>query len=157
MKFSTKEDIEVPLRDAFATLSDFDDFERRAMRRGADVTRVDDKAEVGPGLKWEASFRYRGKVREAQAELTQFAEPDGYTITTNSAGLIADFTVSLVALSPARTRMGIALELTPTNLSSRLLLQSLRLAKSTLTRRFKLSVAEYAQSMERQHNGVRLS
>ncbi|WP_375266328.1 hypothetical protein [Planktotalea sp.] len=41
MQFSTKEDIEASMADAFALFADFDQFERSALRRGAQVRRTD--------------------------------------------------------------------------------------------------------------------
>ena len=42
MKFSTREDIEAPVDHVFAEVSDFAGFERRALRHGADITRLDE-------------------------------------------------------------------------------------------------------------------
>ena len=65
-----------------------------------------------------------------------------------SAGLEGTFQIELMALSRTRTRVAIALDIVPLNLSARLLVQSLKLAKTSLTKRFKLRVAEYAKTME---------
>ena len=56
MKFSTKEDIDAPIDAVFEMLCEFDQFERAAMRRGAEVQRVDQLAEPGVGMLWEAAF-----------------------------------------------------------------------------------------------------
>jgi len=57
-------------------------------------------------------------------------------------------TIELVALSLNRTRISIEIDLTPQGLSARLLLQSLKLAKTNLSRKFKLRVAEFAEDVE---------
>ena len=44
--------------------------------------------------------------------------------------------------------MAVALEMSPLNLPARLLVQSLKLAKSTLSKRFKDRVADYARGLE---------
>lgn len=56
--------------------------------------------------------------------------------------------VDLVALSRTRTRLFVSMELRPTTLSARLLLQSLRLAKGRLTGRLKTRMAEFGQRIE---------
>jgi hypothetical protein len=51
-------------------------------------------------------------------------------------------------LSRSRTRVLVELEVKPLNLSARLLVQSMKLAKGSLTRKYKLRIAEYAKGME---------
>ena len=43
--------------------------------------------------------------------------------------------------------MAVALDMKPLNLSARLLIQSLKLAKSSLTKKFKDRVADYAKNL----------
>ncbi|MEL7124815.1 MAG: SRPBCC family protein, partial [Pseudomonadota bacterium] len=74
--------------------------------------------------------------------------PSVMVFTATSQGMDATFTIELMALSRARTRMAVALELKPLNLASRLLVQSLKLAKSNLNQRFKQRVADYAKTLE---------
>lgn len=148
MQFSSKEDIEAPIEAVFEAISDFDLFERSSIRRGIEVHRVDDAAPVAPGLAWDAAFDLRGKRRQLHLTLTRLDPPEAMEITSESSGLCGDMTVELVALSPRRTRLEIALKLTPRTLSARLFLQSLKLAKANLTRRFKHRVADFAKSVE---------
>ena len=92
MKFSTKEDIDAPIDAVFDMLCEFDQFERAAMRRGAEVQRVDQLAEPGAGMQWEAAFDMRGKRRELQVEMDRFDRPTEMKLNTRSQGL----TLSLI-------------------------------------------------------------
>lgn len=151
MQFSTKEDIEAPIADVFAMLSDFDLFERSAIRRGIEVQRVADPAAPGVGLAWNTRFLLRGRQREMRLDLVEFDTPNGLQVAARSDGIDGLMTLDLVALSQKRTRMAIVLNLRPKTLSARLLIQSMKLAKANLTKRFKLKVAAYAKSLEDRH------
>ncbi len=148
MKFSTKEDIETPIDAVFEMLCDFESFERAAMRRGAEVQRLDNREEPGVGAMWEASFTMRGKRRELQLELVEFDRPNDMALESTSPGVLGRTSFELIALSRTQTRIMVSLELKPLNLSARLLVQSLKLAKGTLTQRFNKRVAEYALGMQ---------
>lgn len=148
MKFSTREDINAPIDQVFMALCDFQAFERQAIRRGADVKRLDSLAEPGVGMKWKADFTLRGKQRNLVVELTRFDIPNEMVFSGKSPSIDSTFVIELIALSRTRTRVAIGLEMSPLNLSARLLIQSLKLAKTTLNKRFKLRVAEYAKSLE---------
>jgi hypothetical protein len=63
-------------------------------------------------------------------------------------GLGGNMVVDLMALSRSRTRLVLDIELKPENLSARLLVQSLKLARGNLTKRFRLRAAEYAIDVE---------
>lgn len=151
MKFSTKEDIDAPIDAVFGMLCEFESFERSAMRRGAEVQRVDSLVVPGVGMTWNTVFEMRGKRREMQIEMVTFDRPNDMLLETTSQGLIGLMSFELMALSRSRTRINVELEVKPLTLSARLLVQSMKLAKSSLTRKYKMRVAEYAKGMEERY------
>ncbi|WP_176250780.1 MULTISPECIES: SRPBCC family protein [unclassified Sulfitobacter] len=155
MKFSTKEDIEAPIDAVFGMLCEFDTFERAAMRRGAEVHRVDKMTAPGNGMKWEAAFDMRGKRREIEVEMVTFEQPTQMRLESKSPGLLGDMYFELLALSRSRTRIVSTLEIKPKTLSARLLVQSLKLAKTSLTKKYKERVNEYAKDMEERYQQAR--
>lgn len=152
MKFSTKEDIEAPIAVAFDMLCDFEMFERSAMRRGAEVQRTDTKAVPGVGMEWNAAFNMRGKRRQVAIEMVTFDKPNEMVLECSSQGLLTLLTVELVPLSKSRTRIMVSTDIKPLNLSARLLVQSLKLAKTSLTKKYKLRVAEFAKTLEERNS-----
>ncbi len=147
MKFSTREDIEAPMTHVFAAVSDFAGFERRALRQGADVKRLDD-GPVAVGSAWDIAFQFRGRDRRMKATVASLDAPNAYRIETLSDGMTVTTDVELVALSRSRTRVAVAFDLRARSLTARLLLQSMKLVKSKLTKRFKARVLEYAEDIE---------
>ncbi len=75
-----------------------------------------------------------------------------FAIATASSSLHGDVTVDLVALSRGRTRLSMEMELKPQNLSARLLVQSLKLAKTSMMKRFEQRIASYARDLEEKHS-----
>ncbi len=150
MKFSTNEDIEAPAEFVFAQLADFHSYERQALRRGADVRRLDD----GPykvGSKWDVVFNFRGKERKVHANIVEKKPPISLQIASESSGLEGATVLEVVPMSLRRTRISVSIDLKPKTLSARLLLQSLKLAKTNLTNRFKRRVADYASDLEEKY------
>jgi len=151
MKFSTNEDIEAPIDEVFEMFCDFESFERSAMRRGADVQRTDRMTVPGVGMTWRAAFELRGKPRKIDLEMVTFDRPHEIVLESTSPGMVSRTSFELIALSRNSTRIRVELEVKPLNLSARLLVQSLKLAKNSLTKKFKLRVAEHAKVMEERY------
>ncbi len=151
MKFSTNEDIEAPVDAIFEMLCDFESFERSAMRRGAEVQRIDQMTNPGVGMTWQAAFDLRGKRRQIELEMVTFDRPQEIVLESTSPGMLGTTRFELIALSRSRTRVRVELEVKPLNLSARLLVQSLKLAKNSLGKKFKTRVAEYAKGMEERY------
>ena len=147
MKFSTREDIEAPAEFVFDRVTDFDAYERRALRQGADVSRRND-GPIGVGSIWDVVFTFRGRERRVAAEITTLDRPTAMVIHSASDGLDVQTEVDLIALSQTRTRVMVSIELKAKTLTARLLLQSMKLAKTKLTKRFKARVLDYAEDIE---------
>lgn len=148
MKFSAREDIEAPIGFVFEQVTDFTAIERSALRRGAEVQRIDTLASSGPGMKWDASFRFRGRLREINLELTALDPPNTVVLESRSSNMGGAMMIDLVALSRARTRMSVEIEIEPKTLAARLLVQSMKLARNSLTRKFRKRVADHAEEIE---------
>lgn len=153
MKLKTREDIAADIEYVFASVSDFDGLERAALRRGADVVRTDTLSAPGVGMSWTARFPFRNREREADMKLTAYDPPNGLVLFSKISGIEAEVRVDLVALSPQRTRLNLELELKPRSIPARLLLQSMKLARTNLVRKFHRRVADYAQSIEDRARG----
>lgn len=151
MKFSTKEDLEVPIDALFDMLSDFEGFERAAMRHGADVARTDDMETLGEGMRWDVKAQLRGKQREFEVSLATYDRPNQMDFKAVSKNMQGRLLVDLVALSRNRTRIRVELDVRPQTLSARLLMQSAKLARNTLNRRYKTRVAHFAEDLEDRH------
>ncbi len=148
MKFNVKEDIEAPIEFVFAEMSDFHAHERSALRRGADVQRVDTLTSAGKGMAWDTSFNVRGKRRELQMELAEYDPPNNMLLSSRSSSMGGYMMIDLVALSRGRTRLNLTLELQPKNLASKLLVQSLKLARRNVMAKFKDRVVTFAIDLE---------
>ena len=152
MKLSSRYDVEAPMDQVFADLANIDQWERAAMRRGADVTRTDRLKSTGPevatGMTWSARFRYRGKDRQAEVHVGQVEAPSRLALTATSALVDVGVSIDLMELSLRRTRMTLALELRPKTLASKLYVQSLRLAKGRVDKTFQTRVSQFVLDLE---------
>lgn len=151
MKFSTKEDIEAPVAFVFAELSDFDGFERGAMRRGASVKRLDRRTVPGAGMSWALEFRWRGRERKMVTDMTLYDPPHAMAFLAESAGFELTLGMSFLEMSRKRTRLAVELDVKPRTLAARIMLQSLKLGKAKLTRKFASRIRTVAEEIEARH------
>jgi hypothetical protein len=142
MRLTSKCDIEVPQAFAYQCLTDFAAWERAALRRGAEVERPSGAPLHGKGAAWRLRFAFRGKVRSGVVVLAGLAPSRVAEFTIDSPSLDGTSVIELQMLSPSRTRMKVALEVRPKTLAARLFINTLRLAKGTVTRRFDLRVGQ---------------
>ena len=148
MKFKAKEDLEAPIEKVFEMLADFERHERSALRRGAEVNRSDSLKAPGVGASWTAGFKFRGKRRKAQIEVVEFERPTQISVLSRMQGMDMRVEFMLVPLSKTRTRLSVMADLKPHTLAARLLVQSFKLARGNIMKRFEQRLAAAARDME---------
>ncbi len=151
MEFFAHNDIEAPIDFVFAQVTNFTSFERSIIRRGGDVERLSVGDVPVVGSKWRVKFRWRGKVRTLDAELTTVDAPNRVRADASSKNIVGAVTVELVALSRARTRISVKMDVTAKTLAAKMVFQSMRLARQRTTGRFKAMVAGFAEDVEAQY------
>lgn len=154
MKFNTKQDIEAPLEYVFDAFADFEYWERAAMRRGSDVVRTDKLRAVAVGMAWLVTFEYRGKVRKLEIRLDEIDRPNRMTFSGSANSLEGVVSLDFMELSARRTRISVVTELKPRTLGARLFLQSMKLAKSKISKRYDLRVAHLCTEIEERRRGA---
>jgi len=80
--------------------------------------------------------------------MVSFDPPNGMRFNSQTAGVTGVMQVELIALSRGSTRLSIRLEMSAANLTGRLLLQSLKLARSNIANRVNAKIYEFARSTE---------
>lgn len=151
MKFSTRKDIEAPAEFVFSQISDFEGLERQAMRRGIEVTRKAQNQPRDVGAGWTLKVPFRGKLRDLEAEIIDFDAPNALSAAAQSGGLNMEVTAELVPLSTQRTRITFGYDVRPQTLSARLLVQSVKFAKTTLQKRFEKRVSTFCNHLSAQY------
>ena len=148
MKLSTTSDIAAPRDDVFATLSDLDETAAILRRRGAEVIRLDDEHQGPAAAEWEIGFTFRDQRRNARTRIVTCDPPARIAARADLEGLSGLIAIDLVALDPGRTRLILDLDLRAETFRGRLLLQSLKLARPSLTRRLEAGIETLAARME---------
>lgn len=136
MKFSTRHDTELPSDRLFDLLSDFSRLEKLLMRRGASVRRIDPSLEPGIGMAWEVGFDWRGRRRDLRLDLMRFDRPETIAINGQGESFSLRYTMTVIALTRQKSRLMAELEIRPQNMRARLILQTAKLGKGQLDKRY---------------------
>lgn len=151
MDISSKVDVNAPAGYIFDCLADFQAFEKAALRRGADVQRVDDNAALCVGALWDVSFKFRGRKRDVKVELSEYQAPELAHYLATGQGVVATMRIELVPMSKKRTRLVTDVTMEAKTLPARLLLQSFKLAKKQAEKRFDRMMEDFAKQLEQRH------
>ncbi len=155
MKLASKKDIEAPISQVWTALSDHEAWERSAMRRGIEIERTDRLTRPGPGMAWTSRFIFRGRPRKADVTLTDMTGPGLMGFALVSDAIEVGSKVELIEMSARRTRMHLTSEIKPRSLGARLFLQSLRLARAKVDRKFDAKVGQLALELETRAKAVK--
>jgi hypothetical protein len=153
MNFKSKQDINAPAEHVFNQLADFDFYESYAMRLGAQVERMGYYSEPQPGMCWNIKGHIRGKERDIELTLDTYRpiETLSYVCTSNALNAMISF--NTIPLSKTETRMKIAVNIRARSLSARIALQSAKLAKKTLNRKFHARMHDFANRIGEKYRG----
>ncbi len=149
MKFRATTEIDAPINACFAALADFEHTALRARRAGIDVERTDHLTTPGPGMSWRIEGPFRGRTRRAEVELVDYDAPEKMLFHLTSSGIDADITLTLSPESGRRTILETEVRIVPRNLTTRVALQSMKLAKPRMNRGFQKGLRKLARDIER--------
>lgn len=145
MKFSTRCDAELAAAALFDTISDFERTERILQRRGVAVQRLEAGQRAGQG--WHLGFDWRGQRRDLQLHLQQFQRPERIGLAGGSENYDIAVDMSVVSLGRQRSRLIFETDIRPRNMRARLMLQTLKLGKAQLQRKYGERIGLYLQQM----------
>lgn len=150
MKFSTRKDIVAPAEFLFQKLADFGTFERLTVRRGGSLRRLDRLSQPGAGMSWDIGFRFRGRDRQMIVNLNRYEPDEILEYHGSSKSFEIGMQLQLTDLSKSRTRLNVGFEIKPRTLGARLMVQSAKLGKGNLDRRFVERIDQFAKLLEQQ-------
>lgn len=142
MKFSTRIDAEMSASQLFDKVNDFNRLEQLLIQRGASVSRIDPADEPGTGMGWNIAFDWRGRERTLRLEVVRYDRPERVTMTGLSEALELSIDSTVIALSQTRSRLVYEADIRPRNMRARLMLQTAKLGKARLDRRFETRIKE---------------
>lgn len=155
MKLSGRTDIQAPVEFVFDAISDFDFWERAALRRGAEVTRTDKLRQPAPGMSWMIRFGWRGRERQLHLVLKQLDRPNALAVDGDSPSVEGGAVLDVVPLSATRVRILVQTTIKPRTLAARLFVQSMRLGRGKVTARYEKQLRQLATIIEQRYEDSR--
>lgn len=148
MKFSTRIDTRIAAAELFDIAGDFTRMERALRARGVQVRRIDAAQDPGAGLGWEIGFDWRGQTRSLRLDVTRFDRPSRVALEGRSDLFDLNIDMTVVALSRTTSRLLFETGLRPRGMRARLLLQTARLGKAQLDRKYDQRIADFMTHLQ---------
>ncbi|PTV95574.1 hypothetical protein C8J27_104212 [Rhodobacter aestuarii] len=148
MKFSNRVDVALSADQLFEQLTDLAAIERAARRKGVSMRRLDTLQAKGAGMSWDVGFMLRGRARQMIVDVTRFEPAALVDYAGTSSSFELTLSLGFTTLAPNRTRLTTGLEVRPRTLGARLLLQSARLGRANLDRRYDERIKSFLRELE---------
>jgi len=148
MKFNVTEDVDAPQAMVWRRFTDFSGFEQDARGRGATVTRVGNWTKTAEGVEWRGEVTIRGKARAVSAKVARLVPQELCLIESRIGGMECAYEMTFVPLSADVTKVSLSLDLSADTLAARLLLQTLKLARSRVMLRLQGMLARQGNAAE---------
>lgn len=147
MKFSTRCESDLPVADLFDQICDFEGLEHLLLRRGAVPKRLDPHQQPGVGAGWDISFNWRGRLRELRLVVDRFERPERLVLSGQSDSFDIGIDITFVGLSRTRSRLLFEVDIRPRTMRARLMLQTAKLGKSQLDRKFDQRIRSFVNEL----------
>lgn len=148
MRLTAVHAINAPLDFVFREFTNFADFEAHAQERNLSVKRTDSLDDVGAGMGWEISGVVRGKHRDVSVTMDDFRQNDTMQYTSATGAMSGKMFFEFEDLGSDVTEVTFHVDPTADSISSRLILQSIRLAKNSVEKRIKKSMRIFGETIE---------
>lgn len=148
MQLNATEILTGHIEEVFDELADFARAERAAMDRGISVERLDALGAPDAGVKWKIGFFARGRDREAEMEVTKFTRPTLIRYEGQVGGLVFETNVACRVADSNATEVTVSTKLRAKSMSARVLLQSLKIARRRVQKRFRKSIRTLLREVE---------
>jgi len=148
MQINASETLKGHIEEIFDALSDFAPAEQAAMDRGMRVERLDALAAPAAGMRWKIGFFARGREREADVELVKTTRPTFMQFEGKVGGLFFQSNISCRVADTDATEVTVVTKLKPQAMTARMLVQSLKLARRRVNRRYKMALGRLLRDVE---------
>lgn len=136
MKFSTRVNSSSTAEQLFDRVTDFSRLEQMLIKNKVSVSRINPADEPGAGMAWKLAFDWRSKTHVLRLDVRRFDRPDVVFITGTSDLFDLLITITVFGLTQTRSRLIFETEVLPRNMRARVIIQTAKLAKGRLDRRY---------------------
>lgn len=148
MEFTSTSQINAARDFVFSQLTDYPQLEAFIVDAGGDITRVDTLGEIGAGMAWHVDGEIRGRQRQIDIVLEEFTDQEHLSYLCDSGSIDTRVTLNARQIAPEKTELTIRIAPVAKNLSARLILQSIKLARRTISKRIDKRMKSFAHLIE---------